>query len=151
MPAIARGFSLLHNGIARSSDSAICQEKGWPEPQYLVRPPLGLRLEAQGDGVPMTVALRPGWRKATKYYDRPAEPGVVRTEKAKTEVLGDPKKGQPVLLHLDLYEGQPPKLRSLCCEDALRKASLRALETKAHDLLADPMRLFSEQADRRRL
>jgi hypothetical protein len=46
-----------------------------------VRPPLGLHLEAQGDGVPLTVALRPGWRKANKYDDRPTEPGVVRTER----------------------------------------------------------------------
>lgn len=55
-------------------------------------------------------------------------------------------KPQPQL-HLDLYDGDRPKMRRVTCDDALRDAAFRALEAKAHDLLADPMRLFSEQKD----
>jgi hypothetical protein len=129
----------------------ICAEKGWPAPQYMIRPPLGLRLEAQGDGRPMTVALRPGWRPAKKYYawaDKQDEPGVVRTDKVEVEVLGEEEeKRKPLLLHLDLYDGKEPSLRRLCNDQAQRAAAVRALECKARDLLADPLSLFSEQKE----
>jgi hypothetical protein len=136
----------------------ICQEKGWAEPEYQVRPPLGLRLEAQGEGVPLTIAMRPGWRPGRRWYEdvcHPVEgglprqervarkaPGTLRTERIEVEVLT-----KPVLLHVNLVEGHLPKVRTLCNDDTLRRASLRALDAKAHDLLMDPMRLFSEQSD----
>jgi hypothetical protein len=63
------------------------------------------------------------------------------------EVLAEEDGKPQPQLHLDLYDGDRPKMRRVTCDDALRDAAFRALEAKAHDLLADPMRLFSEQKD----
>jgi hypothetical protein len=117
----------------------ICQEKGWREPGYFHRPPLGLRLECDND---MTLAVRPAWRKPKALPGHREGWGAVRTEVVEVEVL---KRG--VVLSVRLTEGRPPRARTVTRDDVDRRRALDALRDKTHDLLVDPWALFSEQAD----
>jgi hypothetical protein len=73
--------------------------------------------------------------------------GTILTDTLHLEVMALPTK-DGVLLHVRLRDDQQPKLRCLTCDETLLDLATNALETKPHDLLGDPTRLFSEQSER---
>jgi hypothetical protein len=122
--------------------NTICTEKGWDTPQYVRRPTLGLQIDCDFG---MHLAIRPAWELPRGKPGHRQGFGIVITEKLDLEVLGE-KSG--VFLHVRLREGALPKLRHLTGDDIMRYYAMNALNQKTHDLLVDPMSLFSQQSER---
>src|SRR5262249_54720213 len=69
--------------------NVICLEKGWDfdQPQYVHRPPLGLRLEHVAEGLDMVLALRPHWAPGRRRLDEAKQPGTVDAARLDVEVM----------------------------------------------------------------
>lgn len=115
-----------------------------PLPGYERRPTIGLRLQLPGH---KTLAIRPGWSPPRhRHAADPADPrrfGRLQLDSVTLELLGPGK-----LLTVMLAEGTPPRSGSVFKDAGKNLGHLATILETAHDLLMNPMEVFSRQADR---
>ncbi len=115
-----------------------------PVPGYERRPTIGLRLQLPGK---KTLAIRPGWSPPRRRHaEDAADPrrfGKLHLDAVTLELLGPGK-----LLTVTLTEGKPPRSGNVFTEMRQNVVNLDTILSTAHDLLMDPMEVFSRQADR---
>ncbi len=116
---------------------------------YERRPTIGLRLQLEGG---KTLAIRPGYAKpwtgwtleeTARGEAKSYHPGKLLNNVTTLELLGPGH-----LFTIMLKEGQPAKRTGWIYDLDSAWDNLRLVFRTAHDLLTDPMHLFSKQADK---